>query len=195
MTIGTITDEDDGSITISGTSSNVPAGETVTVTVGGVTATGTTDASGAWTAIVLPTEAVAISAGTTAGTAASSSTSESSFERSATQTIHGVTISTEQERIMLEITTDVWGYDESTATEKHKRTFRRRYEVATSNYGVFDMVTEIGRATFRRFVEYEHKKVEVVKRNLPTEERIRIADQLFEEAYGISRRLCQMAGS
>ncbi len=61
---------DDGSITVSGASTHLPAGTTVTVTIGDtVTVTTTTDEAGNWTATVPADEAEQLAAGETTVTA------------------------------------------------------------------------------------------------------------------------------
>ena len=58
VTITAAAQQDDGSVMVSGTSANVPAGATVMVTLGDtVTATATTDSAGAWTVTVPATDA------------------------------------------------------------------------------------------------------------------------------------------
>ena len=192
VTIGAVETEEDGSITVSGTSNNVQAGETVTVTVGDVTTTATTDASGTWSATVSATEALGLSAGTTAvtvstNTAAGTATTENSFERAAEQTILGVTITIETERIILDTIMDVFGYDEE-LVKKYPAAFERQYNDYREQYGaVFDVGAEISTATaaFRRFVVYKKKNIEYSR--LPPSRRDPTApDRDFEEAYGIS---------
>ena len=82
LTINTILPADDGSITVSGTSANLSAGETVTITLGDTTtATATTDATGAWSVIVPAAKAASLTAGTTTVKAASGKAADtSSFE-------------------------------------------------------------------------------------------------------------------
>ena len=70
VTISTAAQADDGSITVSGVSTNLPEGTAVTVTLdGAVTTITTTNATGAWTVTVPPTETKRLSAGTVAITA------------------------------------------------------------------------------------------------------------------------------
>ena len=189
VTIETVTDEEDGSITISGTSTNVQAGETVTIVLGdAVTVTATTDASGAWTATVSATEATALTAGTTAVRAATgTATGTSSFEHTPKEVPgHGIIVSTEAEKIKLDIVLAVSGYDNNTATAKERRIIKNQYDFVTSQYGsLFDVETEVGRATFQRFVEYEFKKWDLATNGSPNNDAA-LSDQLFEEAYGIS---------
>ncbi len=187
ITIGTVAQADDGSVTVSGTSTELAAGETVTITLGGtVTVTTTTDATGAWSVAVPATEAATLAAGATAVTAAAgTATGTSSFERTVPEEVpsHGIIVSTEEEQIMLDITIDVWGYDD---TEKGRRLLKYQYDFFNSQYGaVFEVGAEISAAAaaFRRFVEYENKKsVLAVSGNFNSVD----LNQYFEEAYGFS---------
>ena len=70
VTIGSAAQQDDGSIVVSGTTTDVPEGTTVTVTLGDtVTVTATTDSAGAWTVTVPAEEAEVLPAGTVTVTA------------------------------------------------------------------------------------------------------------------------------
>ena len=70
VAIGNAVQQDDGSITVSGTSTDVPEGTVVTVTLGDtVTATTTTDGAGAWTVTVPVADTEALTAGTVTVTA------------------------------------------------------------------------------------------------------------------------------
>ncbi|MDE0636072.1 MAG: hypothetical protein OXI43_09535 [Candidatus Poribacteria bacterium] len=183
LTIYTVVQADDGSITVSGTSTELPMGETVTITLADtVTVTTTTDSEGAWSVTVPATETTGLAAGTTAvRAAASTAADDSSFEYTPPQPEqpeNGTLTPAEAEQIEREIVADVLGdvkrhagYDES---------IRSIYS------SLFDMGTETGRATFRRFIEYEYKKSILATTNLPLQERIKLLDQYFEEAYGIS---------
>ena len=77
LTIAVATAGDDGSITVSGTSADLPQGTTVTVTVGDtVTATATTDSAGAWSVTVPADKVKQLSAGVATVTATAENTSD-----------------------------------------------------------------------------------------------------------------------
>ena len=78
VAIGSAVQADDGSITVSGTSTDVPEGTTVTVTLGDtVTATATTDSAGAWTVTVSAADAEVLTTGTVTVTAAAKAATDS----------------------------------------------------------------------------------------------------------------------
>ncbi len=184
ITIGTVAQADDGSVTVSGTSTELSAGETVTITLGdSVTTTATINATGAWSVTIPATEAAALATGTTAVTASARSIAEdtSSFEYTVPEEVpsHGIIVSTEEEQIMLDIAIDVFGADDPY--------LKRKYEADKSQYGVvFEVGAEVSAAAaaFRRFVEYEKKKWILAKSG--NFGNIALADQYFEEAYGFS---------
>ena len=175
--------EDDGSVTVSGASTNVPSGTAVTVTLGGtVTTTATTDASGKWTATIPAAEAEVLSDGTVTVTAtAADATADSSFEYTV-QTTYGIPTPTEEDRVKVELYVDVVDPEKEGKVE-----FVLIYEGIDKLYGSqFDLETEVGRETFKRFAEYSYKQIKLSRSSPTIEERLRILDQLFEEAYGIS---------
>ncbi len=185
ITIGTVAQADDGSVTVSGTSTDLSAGETVTITLGDtVTVTATTDNTGAWTVTVPATEAATLAAGATAVTAAAgTATGTSSFEHTVPEEVpsHGIVVSTEEEQVMLDIMIEAYGED--------RRNLKRLYEARKAQYGVvFEVGAEISAAAaaFRRFVEYEKKTWVLATSNINIEEELRLLDQYYEEAYGIS---------
>ena len=70
IAITVVTRADDGSVTVSGTSADVPEGTIVSVTIGdAVSATATVDSAGAWTVTIPAAEAKALTAGTVTVTA------------------------------------------------------------------------------------------------------------------------------
>ncbi len=81
LTIDSAAQADDGSVTISGTSTELAKGTTVTVVLGDtLTVRARTDSMGAWTAMVSATDATQLSAGTVPVTAtASTATANNSF--------------------------------------------------------------------------------------------------------------------
>ncbi|MDE0636071.1 MAG: hypothetical protein OXI43_09530 [Candidatus Poribacteria bacterium] len=180
VTIESITTKDDGSITVSGTSTELPAGETVTITLGDtVTITATTNSKGAWSVTVPATEAAGLAAGSVAvrATAKGIAEDESSFEHTPQQQPgHGIVPATEAERIQRDIITDVAG--EGFFSESG-------YNNIIAKYGsLFDIGTDIGRATFRRFVEYEYKTgLLAISGNLGDTATLK---QYYAEAYGHS---------
>ncbi len=188
ITIGTVTQADDGSVTVSGTSTELAAGETVTITLGGtVTVTATTDNTGAWTVTVPATETATLATGTTAVTAAAgTATGTSSFEHTAPEEApsHGIVVSTEVEQIMLDMVIETFNYDLS--TEKGRRHLKKRYGLIVGQYGVvFEVGAEISiaTATFHRFVEYEYKKgILAYSGNFNSTD----LKQYYGEAYGFS---------
>ena len=191
VTIETVSDED-GAITVSGTSANLPTGETVTITVGGtITVTATTDKTGAWSVTVLAADAAQLSTGTVMVTATAKNIAEDerSFEHTAPEPEeepagHGIVTHTTADRIKLDIVIAVSGYDDSTATEKERRLIKIQYNSVTSQYGsLFDVETEVGKQTFQRFVEYYYKKLALAESgNFDGE----LLDQYYGEAYGFS---------
>ena len=83
LEINTVVQVNDGSVTVSGTSTNVSEGTEVTVVLGdnAITVKTTTNKNGAWSVIVPAKKAVQLSPGTVAVTAtAEKATDESSFE-------------------------------------------------------------------------------------------------------------------
>lgn len=145
ITIGTVAQADDGSVTVSGTSTDLAAGETVTITLGDtVTVTATTDNTGAWSVTVPATEAATLAAGATTVTAAAgTATGTSSFEHTVPEEVpsHGIIVSTEVEQIMLDIVIEIYGADD--------RNLKRRYEARKSRYGaVFEVGAEISHIAF-----------------------------------------------
>ena len=189
ITIGTVTQADDGSVTVSGTSTELAAGETVTITLGDtVTVTATTDKTGAWSVTVLAADAAQLGTGTVMVTATAKNIAEDerSFEHTAPEpeeepTGHGIVLHTEADRIKLEVIIDVWGHDD---TERGRELLKVRYDILTTQYGsLFNVETEIGKETFRRFVEYEYKKLALAESgNFDGD----LLDQYYGEAYGFS---------
>ena len=184
VAIATAAQQDDGSITVSGTSTDVPAGTTVTVTLGGtVTTTATTDANGNWTTTVPAEEAEKLSTGTVAiAVAAANATATGTFEYTV-QTTYGIPTPTEEDRIKVEIVAEVIDVD-----EEGQEQFEVIYKFINQDYGyLFDLETKVGRETFKRFVEYDYKQI-LLERNPPAsfDEKLKIIDQYFAEAYGIS---------
>ena len=191
ITIGTVAQADDGSVTVSGTSTDLSAGETVTITLGDtVTVTATTDNTGAWSVTVPATEAATLAAGATAvRAAAGTATGTNSFEHTVPEEVpsHGIVVSTEEEQIMLDIIIDVFGYSED-LIKKHQEAFEKQYNAYKAQYGVvFEVGAEISAATaaFRRFVVYEMKKSEYFSAHPSTRDPEALG-QYFGEAYGIS---------
>ena len=78
VTIDSTVSEDDGSITVSGTSADIPAETTVTVMIDSITAVTTTDTFGSWSVTVPATEANQLIAGTVIVTASAIDASDSS---------------------------------------------------------------------------------------------------------------------
>ena len=192
VTIDTVMQADDGSVTVSGTSTAIPEGEEVTVVLGdeAVTVKTTTDSKGAWSVIVPAAEAAKIAAGSVAvrATAKGIAEDESSFEHTPQQqptAKHGIVPTTEAERIQMDIIVSVLGYDDSTATKKEIKTFKFKYNHIISQYGsLFDMETDVGQETFQRFAEYEHKKwILAYSGDLGNEALVK---QYYAEAYGHS---------
>ena len=181
VAIATAVQMDDGSITVSGTSTDVPEGTAVTVTLGGaVTATATTDSDGAWMVTVPAADAEVLTAGTVVVTAAAKeATADSSFEYTV-QTTYGIPTPTEEDRIKVELYAEVVPIEDGS--------FQNIYKTVNQRYGsLFDLETEVGQQTFKRFVERYYKQI-LLARNPPAsfDEHLEILDQHFEEAYGIS---------
>ncbi len=189
VTIDTVMQADDGSVTVSGTSTAIPEGEEVTVVLGdeAVTVKTTTDSKGAWSVIVPAAEAAKITAGSVAvrATAKGIAEDESSFEHTQPTPGHGIIPTTEAERIQLDIIVSVLGYDDSTATKKEIKTFKFKYNHIISQYGsLFDMETDVGQETFQRFAEYKHKTwILAYSGDLGNEALVK---QYYAEAYGHS---------
>ena len=78
VTIDSAMSEDDGSITVSGTSADIPAETTVTVTIDSIIAITTIDTFGNWTVTIPAIEANQLIAGTVIVTASAIDTSDSS---------------------------------------------------------------------------------------------------------------------
>lgn len=155
LTIDNVVPADDGSVTVSGDSANLPAEEVVTITLGDtVTVTATTDSEGTWTATVPATEAADLAAGTTTVTAtAKKATADSSFEYTPPQPEpeEDMSLSAEEvDRIQREIIAEVIDSDDKYFEIKTNRIIEK--------YGaLFDMGTDVGRDAFKRFAEYEEK--------------------------------------
>ena len=184
VAIATAAQRDDGSVVVSGTSTDVPEGTTVTVTLGDtVTATSEIDDTGAWTVTVTAADAEALPAGTVTVTAtakAVSGTGSLVIPEPDPTIRYGISVPTEAEQITLETVVSVIGED-------HPR-IEPWYNYIQSKYGdLFDVETEVGQGLMRRFVIYEEKRGDLAS-NPPDsiEEEWEILDQLFEEAYGIS---------
>ena len=180
LTIDTVVQADDGSVTVSGTSTDVSAGETVTITFGGaLKVTATTDEAGTWTATLSGTKAANLVVGTV-GVKAAADTAEdtSSFENDPPEMVHGIVVSTDVERIMVNIVADVYGEDDPY--------LERKYEARKAQYGsLFDLETEEGQAYFRRFVVYKYEQDNLFD-VVDDEERWALRDESFERAYGFS---------
>ena len=192
LTINSAAQADDGSITVSGSSTELSAGETVTITLGdAITVTTTVNNQGAWSATVPAAKAAQLSAGTvpitaTAGTAKSTESFEHTPEEPEEEPAgHGIVVSTAEEQVMLDIVLEASGYDDSTATDKERRIIKNEYNYITAQYGsLFDVNTEVGRATFRRFAEYEVKKWELATTGGGLTNAA--LKQYYGEAYGFS---------
>ncbi len=181
LTIDTVVQADDGSVTVSGTSTEMPTGETVTVTFAGtLIVTATVDNTGAWTAMLAGTKAANLVVGTVGvKAAAGAATAASSFENNPPDLAHGIPVSTDVERIKINIVADVYGAD-----DPH---FQETYQRLDAEYGsFFDLETEEGQAYFRKFVVYRYKNIGLGNRVPDADERWALRDQYFEEAYGFS---------
>ena len=182
VAIAAAVQEENGSVTVNGTSTDVPEGTTVTVTLGeDVTATAKTDSAGAWTVTVPAADAEVLSDGTVTVTAADT-TDDSSFEYTV-QTTYGIPTPTEEDRVKVEIVADVVDPD-----EEGQEQFQQIYGTIDSYYGsLFNLETEVGQQTFKRFAERHYKGIKL-ERNPPAsfDKKLEILDQYFEEAYGIS---------
>ena len=187
VTIGSAAQQDDSSIVVSGTSTDVPEGTTVAVTLGeDVTATTTTNAKGEWTVTVPAADAEVLSAGTVPVTVtAANATADSSFEY-AVDTTYGIPTPTKEDRIKVEIFAEV--VDINKENKNHPEQAKIIYERLDDLYGsLFDLETEVGQQTFKRFAERHYKSI-LLARNPPAsfDEKLKIIDQYFGEAYGIS---------
>ena len=186
VTIGSAAQQDDGSVVVSGTSTDVSEGTTVTVTLGDVvTATAATDSTGAWSATVPTMEAEKLSAGTvTIVVVVADVTATGTVEYTVqTQTTYGIPTPTEEDRVKVEIVADVIDVD-----EEGQGQFQQIYGTINSRYGsLFDLETEVGQQTFKRFAERYYKQI-LLARNPPAsfDKHLEILDQHFAEAYGIS---------
>ena len=92
---------------------------------------------------------------------------------------YGITISTEAERIALDIVLDVFG---------EVPYLERMYNSIWSDYSsLFDVETERGKETFQRLVEYNYGLGQLAS-NPPDslEEEFEMLDQYYAEAFGIS---------
>ena len=180
--------QDDGSITVSGTTTDVVEGTTVTVTLDDtVTATTTTDSAGAWTVTVPATDAEVLTAGTVTIIAAAADATATGTVEYTVQTTYGIPTPTEEERIQVEIVAEVWGFD--TTTEDGRIDLKFQHEVTQEVYGeVFEVAytPEQGQELYQGFVEYKYKKKNIPS-NISSEKRWELIDQYFEEAYGITR--------
>ena len=186
VAIGSAVQEDNGSVTVSGTSTDVPEGTTVTVTLGDtVTATTTTGSAGAWIVTVPAIEAETLTAGTVAitATAANAAGVETNVAAGSVEyapsTTYGIPTPTEAERIQVEIVVAVLGEDTFWLPGFYK-TVERHYG------GLFDVATEQGRDLYQGFAEYEYKNSKLAENPPPIDEWLKLIDQYFEEAYGIS---------
>ena len=180
VAIGSAVQENNGSVTVSGTSTDIPEGTTVTVTLGDtVTATATTDSAGAWTVTVPAIEAETLTAGTVAITATATDATATGSVEYVVATTYGIPTPTQAERIQVEILVGVLGEDISWLSTFYK-TVERWYG------GLFDVETEQGRELYQRFAKFEYKKSKLATNPPPIEEELKLVDQYFEEAYGIS---------
>ena len=186
ITIETITSGEDGSITVVGSSTNLPEEAEVTITLGDITVTATVNEAGVWSTTVPAEEANALTAGKLIVTAhvGEVTTPDTPFEH--TPLVHGVPVSTEEERIEIEILADMFDYDHSTASEAEKRDFGWMQKAIVFRYGRLNVETSMGRAAFRRFIEYEQKGQALLSRP-PRPNELEILDQYFEEAFGFPR--------
>ena len=181
VAIAAAVQEENGSVTVNGTSTDVPKGTTVTVTLGeNVTANTKTNAKGKWTVTVPAADAEVLPAGTVAVTATTAeATADSSFEYTV-QTTYGIPTPTEEDRIKVELYAEVVPIEDGS--------FQNIYKTVNQRYGsLFDLETEVGQQTFKRFVERYYKQI-LLARNPPAsfDKHLEILEQHFEEAYGIS---------
>ena len=182
LTISTAMTMDDGSVTISGTSTDLPVDEVVTITIGEtLTVTAVVNEDGMWSVMVPATETMDLVAGTTTVTAvADTATTESSFEYTSKQL--------RAEQIMTDIINEVFfEYTGETATNGEKRILQIKHKDIKERYGpLFDVETEVGYATFKRFAEYEYKTLGLLLQPQPFKRELELLDQYFEETFGFS---------
>ena len=152
---------DDGSITVSGTSINVPEGSVVTVTVADtVTATTVTDNAGAWTVTVPKAQAETLPTGTAIVTATTKDVVDTS------SLVIPEPLSEEEE----------W--------QKKEEQWRKQHREEYEQYNFSEETTE-------RLVDYRIKKYRLSRKwqndEISEKELRENLNQLYEEAYGISR--------
>ena len=188
ITIESVTNEENGSILVTGTGTNLPAGTVVTVTLGDIAAAATADEVGAWSATVPAEEAATLPVGVliattaTAETAGGEAISKSMFEN--TPFIHGIPIATEAERIQINIVVEVFGHD----TNLNRENITKKAEKAMRRYGRLNVESEAGLRTFKRFVEYEWKWDTFRSGpRPPASVALEKAGQYFEEAFGFPK--------
>ena len=182
VAIATAAQQDDGSITVSGTTTDVPEGTTVTVTLGDtITTTTTTDSAGAWMVTVPAADVEVLTTGMVTVTATAADATATGSVEYTVQTTYGIPTPTEEDRVKVEIFAEVVDPEEEVV-------FVLIYEGIDEDYGtLFDLETEVGQKTFKRFVEYDYKQI-LLERNPPAsfDKKLEILDQYFAEAYGIS---------
>lgn len=180
ITIENVTNEEDGSIMVTGTSTNLPAATVITITLGDVTMTATADEMGVWSTTVPAAEAERLPAGAMDVTAEADTAATVYRFRNVPPVDETALAAAEAERIQIEIINDVY--------KNYSGTFEQQKSSIISKYGgLFDMNTEIGRSTFRRFAEFHQTKLNLARSyHLTSEEKTKIAEQAFESAYGIS---------
>ena len=187
VAIGSAVQEDNGSVTVSGTTTDIPEGTTVTryarrrshgdkprLTV-----------PGCGRVTVPAVEAETLTAGTVAITATATDATATGSVEYAPSTTYGIPTPTEAERIQVEIVVGVLGEDISSWLPGFYKSVERHYG------GLFDVATEQGRELYQRFAKYEYKKSKLAENPPPIEEKLKILDQYFEEAYGISADYAQ----
>ena len=182
VTINVAAQNDDGSVTVSGVSTDLPRGTTVTITLGDiVTATVTTDGAGAWTVTVSAANAEKLTAGTVSvvATASGAISTIGSFEYTV-QTKYGVPVLTEVDRIALDVILDVTDGGAGLNLKRFHKNVLEKYDK------VFNIETEAGKDGFQKVVRYEYGKVQLAINPPPSfEEELRLLDQYYEEAFGI----------
>ena len=177
----------DGSVRVYGRGTNLPAGTTVTVTLGEtVTATAAISSAGIWTVTVPAAKAEDLPIGTVMVTVAAAEVSAVGSYEHTVQTTHGIPTPTKADEIKVGIVVDVYGYD--VTNEKELGSLRRAYDYITSERDLssFDVETEAGREVFQRVVRYEEKKTRLSDNPPSFEEELRILREYFAEAFGIT---------
>ncbi len=187
ITIITVINMDDGAIEVFGTSANLPEGAEITVRLAGAIAIALVDFDGSWLTTIPSEEAEHFPIETLSLTASAGEEVTVMADFQNTPLVHGIPISSEEERIQTEIIAEVFEYDHTSATEEEREIFGKKRIMLIERHERLSVMTEPGREAYRRVTEFEQKREVLAENYRSSEEFNKSMDENFEMAFGISK--------